>query len=321
MEPKEFKINNSNSRQFIDDKIIEIRNVVGTETAINALSGGVDSSVVTMLGHMALEDKLKTYFIDNGLMREGEPQQIVSSFEKLGIYVEIIDAKDKFFKALKGVIDPEEKREAITQTFYKDVFGILVRGSKAKYLLHGTIKTDVDETKAGIKRQHNIFEQIGIDPKKEFGYHIIEPLVELRKDDVREVAKALGFSLSIYNRPPFPGPALSIRVKGEVTPEKIALVRKATVIVEDELKCFGAFQYFPVLHDDKVTGIRDGKRQYGHMIQVRCWDSIDAITARPTKLPYGIEEALAKRITNQIPEVVCVTFNKTEKPPATIEIE
>ena len=135
--------------------------------AINALSGGVDSSTVTMLGHKALGKRLKTVFIQNGLMRQGEPERVVSLFKKLGVKVEIVDARKEFFAALKGITDPEEKREAITQTFYKKVFGRIVKKSGAKFLLQGTILTDVDETIAGIKRQHNVFEQLGIDPQKD----------------------------------------------------------------------------------------------------------------------------------------------------------
>jgi GMP synthase (glutamine-hydrolysing) len=157
----ELKASELNAAEFIDEKAAEISQTVGKGLAINALSGGVDSSAVTMVGHKALGERLKTYFIDNGLMRKGEPESIVTIFRKLGVKVEIIDAQDKFFKALKGITDPEEKREAITQTFYKDVFAKLVTESKAKYLLQGTILTDVDETVAGIKRQHNVFEQLG----------------------------------------------------------------------------------------------------------------------------------------------------------------
>ncbi len=156
----EIKATELNTAQFINERAAEIASAVGNGIAINALSGGVDSSPVTIPGHNALAEKLKTYFIDNGLMREGEPRQIAEVFRKLGVKVEIVDAQEQFFKALKGITDPEEKREAITQTFYKDVFARLVRESGAKYLLQGTILTDIDETVAGIKRQHNVFEQL-----------------------------------------------------------------------------------------------------------------------------------------------------------------
>ncbi len=319
MKIKEIKAGELNAKRFIEEKAAEISATVGKGLAINALSGGVDSSAVTMLGHKALGRRLKTYFINNGIMRQGEPQQIVSIFKKLGVRVEIINAQEKFFRALKGITDPEEKREAITQTFYKDVFGRLVRDSGARYLLQGTILTDVDETVAGIKRQHNVFEQLGIDPQEAFGYKIIEPLVQLRKDGVRKLAKASGLPESIYNRMPFPGPALSARVIGEVTPEKIKIVRLATVIVEKELKQTKAFQYMAILHNDRVTGMRDGKRDFGLQIEIRCWDSIDARAAKPTRLSYDKLDRLAKRIVTEVPGVVSVTYNITSKPPSTME--
>jgi GMP synthase (glutamine-hydrolysing) len=316
---QEIKIKDLKPEKFISDKAKEIASLVGSGLAINALSGGVDSSAVTMLGHKALGKRLKTYFIDNGLMREGEPQKIVSLFKSLGVTVEIIDAQKKFFNALKGILDPEQKREAITQTFYKDVFGKLVKESGARYLLQGTILTDVDETVAGIKRQHNVFEQLDIDPQEAFGYKIIEPLVQLRKDGVRKIAEALDLPESSYNRMPFPGPALCARVIGEVTPEKIKIVRQATSITEDALSSIKAFQYMAILHQDRVTGMRDGKRDYGLQIEIRCWDSIDARNAMPTRLPYDTLEKLAQRIVNEVPGVVSVTYNITPKPPSTME--
>jgi len=319
MEINEIKIEELNPEEFIKEKVEEISSVVGKGLAINALSGGVDSSVVTMLGHKALGDRLKTYFIENGLMRENEPQHIVSLFEKLGVPVEIVDAKEQFFAALKGITDPEEKREAITQTFYKDVFGKLVKESGAKYLLQGTNYTDVEETVAGIKRQHNILEQVGIDTEERFGYKVIEPVLRLRKTGIRKVGKALELPEEIYSRPPFPGPALSARVIGEITTERIETVRKATKIVEDELCNTGAFQYLAILHEDKVTGMRGGKRDFGLQIEVRCWESKDAITGSPTRLPYETLDKLAKRMTTEVLGVVSVTYNITKKPPSTIE--
>lgn len=319
MEIKEIKTGELDPDKFIEEKVKDISSKVGDNYAINALSGGVDSSVVTMLGHKALGDKLKTYFIDNGLMREGEPEYVVTIFKNLGINVEIIDAKKVFFDALKNVTDPEEKREAVTSSFYKNVFGTLVKNSGAKYLFQGTILTDIDETVAGIKRQHNVFEQLGIDPEEAFGYKILEPLVQLRKPGVREVGKALRLPEEIFNRPPFPGPALAARVIGEVRPEKIETVRKATVIVEEELKDSGAFQYLAILHEDRVTGMRDGNRDFGSQIEIRCWESEDARTGTPTRLPYDTLDRLAERITTEVPKVVSVTYNITKKPPSTIE--
>jgi GMP synthase (glutamine-hydrolysing) len=319
MKIKEITAKNMNTNKFIEEKVREIREAVGEGFAINALSGGVDSSVVTALGHKALGKKLKTYFIDNGIMRQGEPAKVAADFKKLGISIEVLDASKAFFSALKGLTDPEEKREAITQTFYKKIFSGLVIKSKAKYLLQGTILTDVDETVAGIKRQHNVFEQLGIDPQKAFGYKILEPLIQLRKDGVRKAGRGLGLPEGMFDRIPFPGPALAARVIGEVTPEKIALVRKATAITEAALKDIKAFQYLAILHNDKVTGMRNKKRVFGNQIEIRSWDSLDARSAKPTRLSFDILEKIAARITKEIPEVVSVTYNITTKPTSTIE--
>ncbi len=319
MDVKEITPAQLNVEKFIAQQVEDLRKTVGAGLAVNALSGGVDSSVVTMLGHKALGKRLKTYFIANGIMREGEPEHIVKLFKGLGVEVELVRAEDAFFSALKGLTDPEEKREAITQTFYKKVFGDLVRASGAKYLLQGTNWTDVEETVAGVKRQHNILEQLGIDTQKAFGYKVLEPVLQLRKTAIRTVAKALGLPEEIYARPPFPGPALAARVIGEVTPERVAVVRKATAIVEQELKNSGAFQYLAILHNDKVTGMRNGKRDFGLQIEVRCWESKDAITATVTRLPFETLERLASRITTEVPGVVSATYNITAKPPSTIE--
>ncbi len=316
---KEIKLEDLDKGKFIDEKVKEISAAVGDGIAINALSGGVDSSVVTMLGHRALGKKLRTVFIQNGLMREGEAGFIAGIFRDLGVEIEIVDARREFIDALKGITDPEKKREAITQTFYKDVFGRIVRESNARHLLQGTILTDVDETVAGIKRQHNVFAQLGIDPQQTFGYQILEPLIQLRKDGVRAVGKALGLPESIFARIPFPGPALAARIIGEVTEEKLDIVRKATSVVESLLGGRGAFQYMAILHEDRVTGMRDGKRDFGRQIEVRCWDSVDARTASPTRLPFEVLEKLAAEITDQVPGVVSVTYNITTKPPSTIE--
>lgn len=315
----EIKAQDLNAGKFIDEKVGEIRAAVGSGMAINALSGGIDSSVVTMLGHRALGNKLRTVFVQNGLMRAGEPEAVVSVFKKLGVTVEIIDAQKEFLDALGGLTDPEQKREAITQTFYKKVFGRIVRESGAKHLLQGTILTDVDETVAGIKRQHNVFAQLGIDPQEAFGYQIIEPLIQLRKDGVRMTGRALGLPEEMFNRIPFPGPALAARIIGEVTQEKLDTVRKATAIVEKRLAGRGAFQYMAILHDDRVTGMRDGKRDFGRQIEVRCWDSLDARTATPTRLPFEVLEEMASAILSEVPGVVSVTYNIATKPPSTIE--
>lgn len=315
----EIKLQELDASRFIEERVAEIKAAVGEGIAINALSGGVDSSTVTMLGHRALGSRLRNIFVENGLMREGEAEKVVGFFAELGVHVEVVDAAEEFFRALEGLSDPEEKREAVTQTFYRRVFGRIVKESGASTLLQGTILTDVDETVAGIKRQHNVFAQLGIDPEEAFGYRIVEPLVQLRKDGVRTVGKALGLSPELFDRIPFPGPALAARVIGPVTREEVRIVRKATSVVESFLKESGAFQYLAVLHQDRVTGIRDGGREFGRQIEVRCWDSVDARTASPTRLPYRLLEEMAGEIIATVPEVVSVTYNIACKPPSTIE--
>jgi len=304
--------------RFVEQQVEQLKQTVGDGMAINALSGGVDSSVVTALGHRALGDHLKTYFVDNALMRKGEPERVVDSFAEMGIPVELLDAREKFLQALAGVTDPEQKRQAITDTFYSDVFADLVRETGAKHLLHGTILTDIEETVAGIKRQHNILEQLGIDPEKDYGYRVLEPLRTLRKDDVRQVARVLGMPEQMSERIPFPGPALAARIVGEVNEERLETVREATAIVEEELADSGAFQYMAVLLNDRATGIRDGEREFGQIIVVRCVESVDARTATVTRVPWERLETVCERIT-RIPDVNRCLYDLTPKPPATIE--
>jgi GMP synthase (glutamine-hydrolysing) len=316
---QEIQAGKLDAARFIEDKVAGIRAAVGEATAINALSGGVDSSTVTMLGHKALGPRLRTVFVENGLMRAGEAERVRTLFRGLGVEVEVIEAREQFFAALRGITDPEAKREAVTQTFYKQVFGRLVKDSGARFLLQGTILTDVEETMAGIKRQHNVFEQLGIDPQAAFGYRILEPLVELRKDGVRKVGRALGLPAELFKRIPFPGPALAARVIGEATPERIETVRRATSVVEGILKGTRAFQYLAILHEDRVTGLRQGRREFGCQIEVRCWDSVDARTATPTRLSFAVLQRLAEEILREVPGVVSVTYGITPKPPSTIE--
>ncbi len=305
--------------KFIEEQITDIKQTVADAKAINALSGGVDSSLVTVLGHRALGDQLKTVFIDNALMREGEPQRVVKTFADIDIPVELVDAQDEFLSALAGLTDPEEKRQAVTDTFYSKVFGRLVTESGAKFLLHGTILTDIEETVAGIKRQHNILAQLGINTEKAYGYSVLEPLKTLRKDDVREVAKSLNLPAEISQRIPFPGPALATRIVGEVTRQRLDTVRKATAIVEEELADSGAFQYMAVLLNDRATGIRNNKREFGQIIVVRCIESIDARTATATELPWDKLNLICRRIITEIEDVNRCLYDLTPKPPATIE--
>jgi GMP synthase (glutamine-hydrolysing) len=307
-----------NLKAFIEGKIEEIKRTAGGDKAISALSGGVDSSTCTALAARALGANLKNIFIDDGLMREKEPEQVRQIFRDLGIKVEIINAQAEFFASLEGKLDPEEKRKAFRHTFYS-VFGRAVRESRARFLIQGTIKADIIETKGGVKTQHNILEQIGIDPDKGYGFKVMEPLRDLFKDEVRIVAKAIGLPQEIYARMPFPGPGLATRIIGEVTPQRVAVVRKATVIVEEEIARLKPFQAFAVLLNDQGTGIEKGKRTFGNIIIIRSVESKDALKARVTKVPWTVLTKITKRITKEIPQVTRVAYELTAKPPATIE--
>jgi len=308
-----------NAKEFVENSLRDIRKIVGEHRVISACSGGVDSTVTTVLVHKAVGDRLVAVFVDDGLRREGEPEFVVKTLKRLGIKTKFVDAKEEFFAVFKGKIDAEEKRKAFRDKFYKTL-GKASREEQIEFIAQGTIKADVIETVGGIKSQHNVLEQIGINPEI-YGYKILEPLKELFKPDVRKVARELGLPKEISERMPFPGPALSLRVLGEVTPERIAVVRKATEIVEEETKALGTFQNFAVLHNDKATGIKKGKRVYGNIVTVRIVDSEDAVTAKARQVPYEVLMRISERITGEIPSVVRCLYDITDKPPATIEFE
>ncbi len=302
------------AESYIEKKKQELEEIEG-KTVI-AASGGVDSTVCTFLAHTVLED-LTVVFIDDGLMRENEAEEVKSFFEDNGLDTILINAQDEFFENLQGVTDPEEKRKAFRNTFYT-VLGRTLKQLDAEYLIQGTIATDIKETKRGIKTQHNVLEQIGVDPK-EYGLTIVEPLRDIYKHQVREVGKALGLPEETWNRIPFPGPGLACRVIGEVTPARVSMVRKATKIVEEELLPLNPFQTLAVLLTDRATGVKDGKRIFGNIIAVRCVESKDALTASPTEISWKKLESVRDRILDAIPEVTKVVYDITPKPPSTIE--
>ena len=307
------------ARKFVENSLREIQKIVGDHKVISACSGGVDSTVTTALVHKAVGEKLMAVFIDDGLRREGEPEFVVRTLKNLNIRTKYIDAKAEFFAVFKGKTDAEEKRKAFRDKFYKTL-GKAAKEEQIEFIAQGTIKADVIETVKGIKSQHNVLEQIGINPEI-YGYKILEPLRELFKPDVRKVSRELGLPEEISERMPFPGPALSLRVLGEVTPERVAVVRKATEIVEEETEKLGTFQNFAVLHNDKATGIKKGERVYGNIITVRIVDSTDAVTAKARHVPYEILMCISERITEEIPSVVRCLYDITDKPPSTIEFE
>ncbi|MBW2989387.1 ExsB family transcriptional regulator [Candidatus Woesearchaeota archaeon] len=308
-------------KKFIEEKTKEIKEAVGDDTAVNALSGGVDSSVVAILAHKALGSKLKNIFLDTGMMRQGEPETIKESFDKIGIDVEVKDVSERFFDALKGEEDGEEKRKIFRDTFYK-VLGEIVKETGARCLLQGTIKPDVEETKAGVKTQHNILSQIGIDPEEQYGFKTVEPLIDLVKWEVREVGKELGLPETRFNTMPFLGPGLTGRVIGEITRDRVEIVRKANNIAEEELMPLKPFQCLAVLFKDKATmkGEENAQgRNYGNIIAVRCVESKDARTAEITEIPYDVLKRITDRMTSEIPSVTKVVYDMTPKPPSTIE--
>ncbi len=308
-----------NAKEFIKNSLKEIGDAVGETRVISACSGGVDSTVATYLVHKAVGDRLLAVFIDDGLRREAEPEFVVGVLKDLKIKTRYIDAKTEFFKTFEGKTDAEEKRKAFRDKFYKTL-GKVAKEEKIKFITQGTIKADVLETVKGIKSQHNVLEQIGINPEI-YGYKILEPLRELFKPEVRMVARELGLPKEISERMPFPGPALSLRILGVVTAEKAAIVRKATQIVEQEASGLGSFQSFAVLHNDKATGIKNGDRFYGNIITVRIVHSKDAVTATAVNVPFDLLTKISKRITTEIPSVVRCLYDITDKPPSTIEFE
>jgi len=310
---------------LIQKGVEEIQNIVKVEKAVIALSGGIDSGTAAVLASRAIGDKITAVFVDHGFMREGETQSVKDAFEALGVKLVQLDERNRFLKKLKGIKDPEEKRRIIGEEFIR-VFEVFADKIGAEYLIQGTIYPDRIESGAGmgaskIKTHHNV----GGLPD-EIGFKaIIEPLRDLYKDEVREVAKKLGLPCGLVWRQPFPGPGLAVRVMGELSEEKIEVVRKADSIVVEEIiereLDKGLWQFFAVLTDTKSTGVKGDARAYGYTIAVRVVESREAMTASFSKLPYDILERISTRITNEIPQVVRVVYDITHKPPATIEWE
>jgi GMP synthase (glutamine-hydrolysing) len=303
-----------NVERFIDQAVREIRDAAGDEKVVMALSGGVDSSVCAALGARAIGDRLIPIYVDTGLMRKGETGRVSSLFADTNLRV--VDAADEFFEALAGVTDPEEKRKVIGEKFIR-VFEREAKRTGATMLLQGTIYPDRIESEGGIKSHHNVGGMpLNIDFKG-----VIEPLADLYKDEVREVAAALGLPAEIQHRMPFPGPGLAVRVLGEVTREKIEIVREANAIVEECLvEEFRPWQCFAALIG-LGTGVKGDVRLHGWIVAVRAVRSRDGMTAEPLYLPYETLSRITTRITSEIPGVSRVVYDVTSKPPATIEYE
>ncbi len=303
---------------FIEEKIGEIKATVGDGKAIIALSGGVDSSTAAILAHKAIGERLHAVFVNTGFMRKNEPEFVVKTFrDEFGLNLHYVDASERFFAELKGVTEPEEKRKVIGRVFI-EVFDEVAKEINADFLIQGTIAPDWIESRGKIKSHHNV----GGLPER-LNLKLIEPLRDLYKDEVRELAKELGLPEKIYNRMPFPGPGLAIRVLGEVTPEKVAIVREANAIVEEEIERAGLkpWQAFAVLLGVKTVGVQGDIRAYKETIAVRVVESLDGMTANAMNVPFEVLQRIAFRITSEIPEVGRVLYDITNKPPATIEFE
>jgi len=309
--------------KFVDATVARLSRTEGS--VLCGVSGGVDSTVAALLIHRAVGDRLQCVFVDNGLLRMGEADEISCMFaDNFGVNFAAIDASDSFMEALRGVSDPEVKRKRIGEVFVR-VFTEFAKGNGPfRWLAQGTLYPDVIESgvskgpAAVIKSHHNV----GGLPSW-LDLEVLEPLRDLYKDEVREVARLLGVPKEIYMRHPFPGPGLAVRIMGEVTPEKLEIARVAGRIVEDELADAGLYndtwQAYAAVGDDKAVGVVGDERMYGNVVMIRVVDSTDAMTADWSRLPHGLLEKMSNRITNEIDSVTWVTYAISSKPPATIE--
>lgn len=315
-------------RNFIDLQVEKIQKQVGNDKVLLALSGGVDSSVVAALLHKAIGDQLYCMFIDHGLLRKGEAQSVVKMFgDEMDINLTKIDAKERFMSKLAGVSDPEQKRKIIGNEFvytFDEEIKKLTEGENIKWLAQGTLYTDVIEsgtkTAQTIKSHHNVG---GLPDDMQFA--LIEPLNTLFKDEVRELGTQLGLPESMVWRQPFPGPGLGIRVLGEITEEKLQIVRDSDLILREEIATAGLereiWQYFTCLPDIRSVGVMGDQRTYDYTIAIRAVTSIDGMTSDWAKIPYDVLNKISVRIVNEVAHVNRVVYDITSKPPATIEWE
>jgi GMP synthase (glutamine-hydrolysing) len=314
---------NWSAENYIEKSIAAIKGRVGSEQIICGLSGGVDSAVAAALVHQALGDQLTCFFIDHGLLRQDEAQEVMAAFSGLGLKIVQIDAHERFLAGLRGITDPEAKRKFIGAQFIRE-FETASQKTGAKFLLQGTIRSDVLESgsqeTATIKSHHNVG---GLPEEMEL--QLCEPLRELFKDEVREVGLKLGLPAKMIRRQPFPGPGLAIRVLGEVTEERLQILRQADAILRKEITAAhlegSVWQYFAVLPGVRSVGVWEGVRTYQELIALRAVTSIDAMTADWARLPWPVLERISKRILQEVDQVNRVVYDLTPKPPGTIEWE
>jgi GMP synthase (glutamine-hydrolysing) len=297
---------------FVEEKIDEIGAAIGDADAVIALSGGVDSSTAAALSYEAVGDQLTPVYVDTGLMRKGETESIRETFAYMDS-LRIVDAQDRFLDALDGVTDPEEKRHAIGEQFIRE-FETVARETEADYLVQGTIYPDRIESEGTIKSHHNVG---GLPERIDFE-GIVEPMRDLYKDEVREVARAL--DLEMAERMPFPGPGLAVRILGEVTGEKLAVAREANHVVEEELAEYDPWQALAAVIG-KATGVKGDNRVHGWVVAVRSVESRDGMTARAQEVDWETLQRIQSRITGENESVSRVVYDVTHKPPATIEYE
>ena len=315
-------------KDYIETQIKEIREKVGDDKVLLGLSGGVDSSVVAALLNKAIGKNLYCMFIDHGLLRKGEAESVMDTFSRnMDLNLIKIDASERFMEKLKGLSDPEDKRKAIGNEFvytFRDETAKLLAGTDIKWLAQGTLYTDVIEsgtaTAQTIKSHHNV----GGLPE-DMNFQLIEPLNKLFKDEVRELGTELGLPEEMVWRQPFPGPGLGIRVLGEVTEEKLEIVRESDAILREEIQKAGLqreiWQYFTCLPDIHSVGVMGDQRTYDYTVVVRAVTSIDGMTADWARIPYDVLDRISNRIVNEVPHVNRVALDITSKPPGTIEWE
>ncbi len=312
---------------FVEEAIASVRAQVGEGRAVCGLSGGVDSAVAAALVHRALGDRLTCIFVDHGLLREGERDQVERSFrDALGIPLVTVDASKRFLAALEGETDPERKRRIIGHAFIEVFEEEAARLGAIDFLVQGTLYPDVIESvsvrgpSATIKTHHNVG---GLPERMRLA--LVEPLRELFKDEVREVGRRLGLPEDVVGRHPFPGPGLAIRILDAVTPERLAALRRADAILIEEIRAAGLYdaiwQAFAVFLPIRSVGVQGDERTYDHAIALRCVSSVDAMTADWSRLPHEVLARISSRITNEVQGVNRVVYDVSSKPPATIEWE